>query len=444
MGLVIQYGKSKWWYGRVTVNGRYLNQNLGVEIRGQIPDTLKQQGDTAFELSRQKAQAALDKFVAEMESKQSSQELLQRIHKIRTGRRAASLMLADMFSAWKNLPRRKAPSERYVDQAESVVARFLAYLKTEYANVKEMADVQADMAEGFMKTEDRRGVSPKTYNNTLIFLRSCFQALARQSGLAENPFAGLPTQEENTVHRKPFTSEELAAVTAQAKQDKFIGPVILTGICTAMRRGDCCLLKWEGIDLKDRFMSVKTIKTGESVRIPILPLLLDTLQEAEKNRQPGAIYVFPEQATMYQINPDGITLRAKDLLAKAGFHDLEGGDTPPALGTVSQTRKKGLRRASVRDFHSLRVTWVTLALSAGVPMEIVQRVTGHRTAQIVLKHYFQPGKDDYRRTIEAKLPALMGGVSEKPLPSREQLAERLKSMSAKNWKTVRDEMLTLL
>ena len=32
---------------------------------------------------------------------------------------------------------------------------------------------------------------------------------------------------------------------------------------------------------------------------------------------------------------------------------------------------KGSRRASVRDFHSFRVTRITLALAAGVPLELV-------------------------------------------------------------------------
>jgi hypothetical protein len=38
-------------------------------------------------------------------------------------------------------------------------------------------------------------------------------------------------------------------------------------------------------------------------------------------------------------------------------------------------RANRLRRASVRDFHSFHVTWVTLAPTAGVPPEIVRKVT---------------------------------------------------------------------
>jgi hypothetical protein len=39
------------------------------------------------------------------------------------------------------------------------------------------------------------------------------------------------------------------------------------------------------------------------------------------------------------------------------------------------------------------MTWVMLALPSGVPLELVQKVTGHRTTDIVLKHYFQPGRE---------------------------------------------------
>ena len=61
----------------------------------------------------------------------------------------------------------------------------------------------------------------------------------------------------------------------------------------------------------------------------------------------------------------------------------------------------------MRDFHSLRVTWVTLALTAGVPLELVQRVTGHRTTDVVLKHYFRPGQEDFRLALEGAMPTLL-------------------------------------
>jgi len=73
------------------------------------------------------------------------------------------------------------------------------------------------------------------------------------------------------------------------------------------------------------------------------------------------------------------------------------------------SRDRGARRAADWDFHSFRVTWITLAPAAGVPLELVQRVTGHKTVEIVLKHYLRPGREDFKQRILAAMPTLLSG-----------------------------------
>jgi integrase len=305
-----------------------------------------------------------------------------------------------------------------------------------------MAEVQGAMAREFFKAEETRGISPKTYNNTLIFLRSAFENLRKEAGMPENPFDGLPTREEDTVFRKPFNAEELAAIIKAADSDPLFQPIIVTAICTAMRRGDCCLLRWTAVDLPNRFIKVKTSKTGEEVQIPIFPLLNQILAKAERTKSP---FVFPKQAALYETNPDAITARVRRVLRGAGFFDAESDDEKlVSRGEVHQERANGLRKASVRDFHSFRVSWVTLALSAGVPVEIVQKVTGHRTAGIVMKHYFQPSREEFRRTLASKLPALLSGTAEPKPIDPEELKTKLKSMASKSWESVKDELLQRL
>ena len=45
-------------------------------------------------------------------------------------------------------------------------------------------------------------------------------------------------------------------------------------------------------------------------------------------------------------------------------------------------------------------------------MELVQRVTGHKTTDVVLKHYFKPGREDFRNSIEAAMPKMLVGAGE--------------------------------
>lgn len=442
MSLEIRRGKSKWWYGRVMINGESVVKNLGVEIKGTIPPSLKQQSDLPFERSRAKAQAALEVLQRDFKKRSTAEELVQTIHEIRTGARIHSIPLQDAAARWKALPRRRPLSERYVSQAESWMTDFVDFLNTRHPAVREMADVQASMAKEHLKAVEDTGVSGKTYNNILIFLRSAFEALKDEAGIPKNPFAGIPTKEENTIFRKPFNEEELALIVEAATADPFIQPIIFTAICTAMRRGDCCLLPKSAIDLPNRFIKVKTSKTGELVQIPIFPLLRGVLEKLEPNDSP---YVFPEQAAKYQLNPDNITDRVRKVMKAAGFFDPEdsqtGEEKPAPRGEVHQERENGLRKASIRDFHSFRVTWVTLALTAGVPLEIVKKVTGHRTADIVMKHYFQPGREEFRRTLAGKLPAVIGGAPESKPIELQEIREQLEAMKPKTWKKIRAALL---
>ena len=84
----------------------------------------------------------------------------------------------------------------------------------------------------------------------------------------------------------------------------------------------------------------------------------------------------------------------------------------PAIAALTRaTRKEGQGKlsASVRDWHALRTTFVTLALSAGVPLEIVKRITGHRTADIVMTHYFRPDREQFKEALNVALPGVLTG-----------------------------------
>ncbi len=93
-----------------------------------------------------------------------------------------------------------------------------------------------------------------------------------------------------------------------------------------------------------------------------------------------------------------------------------------------------------------------MALAAGVPMELVRRVTGHKAAEVVLKNYFKPGRDDFRKVLEGAMPKLMLGEPEKPNPNK-LLAKALKVLKAlpapsqeaeKAWTQKQARLITLI
>lgn len=440
------------WYGRFEINGKRQCLNLGVKVKGTPPSSLslKDVGDMDFERSREVARAKLDSVIEEARAKQGAVRLVEKLYEIKTGEPIKTVLLENLPGEWTKIPRKRKLDERYSSQCQSTLKRFAEFVRHENGKATEVAHVTRSVAQSFLDAESKRGVTAKTWNEMLKLLRTTFKHLLPVGAI--NPFSNVPTRETETIFRKPYSPEELAAILESARADKFIHPVLITGICTAMRRGDCCLLEWTKVDLASRFISVKTAKTGQMVSIPIFPLLYDELTLRAKRRKPSEKYVFPEQALMYQENPDGITARVQKVLIAAGFQDDDelaaagaadaerrkgvrasdaGGGVTVVRGGIHVARKEGLRRASVRDFHSFRVTWVTLALTAGVPLELVQKVTGHKTTDIVLKHYFQPGREAFREALHSAMPKLLTNGEKTP---KEKLREILTKMSAKTWK----------
>jgi integrase len=442
MPLEIQRGRSQWFYGRLEVNGRSICQNLNVRIEGRVPRSLHEEGDAAFERSRARAQVALERLEAELRGKANAEELYQKILKIRTGSRMGSVLLENFVERWEKLPRKRKLADRYRLQCKSHMERLVKFLSVEFPSVREMADVQAIMAQAFMRSEEERGVAGKTYTDVLKLFRSCFRRLKREAGISENPFDGIPPKDEDTIHRMPFSEEELDAILEAAKADPFIHTLIVVAACTAMRLGDCAGIRWEEVDLAGGFVNVKTSKTGKLVTIPIFQRLREVLV-SRAVQQHG--FIFPELEKQYAVAQDVLTNRVRKVMRAVGFGDADDlEDGQESRGAFHQERVGGLRRASIRDIQSLRVTWVTLALNSGIAMDLVQKVTGHQTVAIVLKHYHKPGRDDFRRELEKKLPSALTGAASKTAMGPGEIRAKLVSMTSANWQTVRDELLNTL
>jgi integrase len=515
---------SNWWYGVFMVNGTRTIVNLGVPITGARPPKRTMLGDDEFERSRGRALEAYEIQRKKLVEDRTGEKTLQKLAEIKTGREVTFPKLADLPQLWSQIPRRKVPNVTYAGQCQIKLARFVTFVAAHQPGATEFLQVKPETARAFMASEAERGLSAKTWNDTLKLLRATFKHLHPSLTEGSNPFHGLVTKTAETVNREPFTVEELKAILEVCAEDDFIRPIIITGMCTAMRRGDCCLLKWQDVDLKEGFLTVKTAKTGETVDIPIFPKLREELEKlgAKKGKSE---FCFPEAAAMYKSNRDGITWRVKQVLARAmesmnrhsergqlsplstgeartrGWAFLDGQEPSPkttrmrqvfeayingkgisevmaatgcSRGTVSGylneieraiggsfirgnsrkadtealqvERAHGKRKASIRDFHSFRVTWITLALAAGVPLELVQRVTGHRTVAVVMKHYFRPGREDFRQALNTAMPQFL--VEEQQITGarspKEEIRRIIDRITPRTWKQDKARILQLL
>jgi len=394
--------KSKWWYGSFIVNDRRHVIRLGVKVKGTPPDSIKKTGDTAFEVSRQEAKDALNNHVEKARRQNSSESLVQDLHAIRYGTRISSYPISKLIEAWDKIPKkRQVLHPRYVVDVHATLGRFISFVQKEYPKVIEASQVSRQIAHAFLDSDAKRGekdVSEKSWNDTLKRLRATFHFLQIEYAMPGNPFDGIKSRTESNVHRRPFTSEEVTKLLKEVETDGFVRPLFVCGLGTAMRLGDCCTLRWDAVNMDgpNPSITVKTSKTGAIVRIPLYERLIEELIRAKKDSFGKSEYVWPLQAAMHQENQQGVTWRIR-----RAFKNALGKDN------LRIKRLHGLRDASVKDFHSLRTTWITEALSRGVPIETVKLISGHRTTEVVTENYFHPDQSQVRQALEAAMPRLL-------------------------------------
>ena len=70
-----------------------------------------------------------------------------------------------------------------------------------------------------------------------------------------------------------------------------------------------------------------------------------------------------------------------------------------------------------------------------------QRVTGHQTTAVVLKHYFRPGREDFRAVLAQAMPKMGQGST---TFTKEQMNELLQRMTVRTWSADRRRLLELI
>ena len=138
------------------------------------------------------------------------------------------------------------------------------------------------------------------------------------------------------------------------------------------------------LDILDRYASGQSYRDIETVTGTSRGAISDFIAEAEKL---AAIPIRPDkERTTYTM--------------RKAVEDV-----------TRQARETGNRKASIYDFHSLRTSFVTLALSAGIGVDILKALTGHATVEIVMRHYFKPKGSDFADQLAKAMPKVLTALS---------------------------------
>ena len=442
---------SQWFYGRVKLDGKYKPIPLDVEVKGTPPKHRSDEGDEAYKRSKWEAEKRLEPLLKEINGLSLPEATIaikrfgkQMIVSKKGGVQdaASGYILAKMIgSEWIKLPRKstkaklgksKNDGKTHGDQVVRKVESFVEFCRKRNPKLKYAFEITKEDAEAYIQSEWKRGLTGSSCNKNLINLRSVFGRLKTKIGYTHNPFDGIEKFPDDTINREAFTDAQIARLYEEALKDlSGVGGIILTGILTGMREGDCCLLRWEEVNLDKGAIEAtpepapakkQNMKTGEKIWIPMFPQLKNALVKLGPKRSG---YIFPEVAKLYKGKPDELSKQV------VGFIERTFADDENFARTVK--REHGLRKASIYDFPALRTTWITLAVKAGISTLLICLVTGHTDEKMILKHYAKPDEKFLQASFESKMQALSslgmttedleGDVAHQLLKLKELLAE---------------------
>ena len=181
------------------------------------------------------------------------------------------------------------------------------------------------------------------------------------SDLSRNPAIGVELPEDNAVKREVFTPAEVSILLSHA--DPEWATAIRIGYYTGQRLGDVLSLSWGQLNLAAGTVRFKQKKTSAEVLCPLHPELRDHLESiAGDNAGP----VMPSLAKLGPGGRSGSSGQFQAIMEAAGIDRgvVQGG---------------GTRKLATRSFHSLRHSFSSALMNAGVPEELRMRLTGHRS-----------------------------------------------------------------
>ena len=362
--------RSTWWC-RIQSKGVRTSFSLGIPIKGKAPSSwipsvkkwpMGDKGDKWFEESRAAAEDAYLKLRANPPQPKTVDlgEAFTKAFKAQKKHKYRIVKIKDILKHYEKTFAEAGypiPATAYANWQRNIVARFVQWWKNSGRSAKTpFFDVSAEDAQAFIAymsrtEEDGRSMTAATLGRVKSHLARTFKTFCPYN--KSNPFTMRikASTDDEVVHREPLTEEEVNLVLSTAeKTDPLMYDLIVCGLCTALRKGDICTLRWQSItdaewecngEIKKGSIRLKTRKTGEPVNIPIFPLFGIVLTKRQCENKKKSEFVFPEAALLYKNDPSALTRRIKQVFAQA-LAEKSGAYIEDAPDDTDMTPKEAL------------------------------------------------------------------------------------------------------
>jgi integrase len=209
-------------------------------------------------------------------------------------------------------------------------------------------------------------VSSGTVRRELGLLRTILRWAMREQGVSV-PSELLTLRIPSDVaprNRRLMPGELDALVGAAARsRNRWLMPLVLLAIETAMRQGELLALRWSCVDLEARTAFLPVTKNGSDRRVPLTERAVQILSTLRR-----------EGELLFPLSSKGLQIAWRRLARRAGIEDLR--------------------------FHDLRHEAISRLFEKGLNVPEVAVMSGHRDPRMLFR-YTHPRPEDIARKLAA-------------------------------------------
>lgn len=260
----------------------------------------------------------------------------------------------------------------------STIKRYTAEIRTFRAWPEcpaDLSDVTTDVIRRFIRYCQEQDWQPVTLDTRLVLAKGFIVWCLAEGLIVANPWKHIRRQRVPQNERTAYTKDEVKAIFAacESERDRLIVRMLT---CTAMRRQELCGVQIGDIDFAGQTVLLHMTKGGDERRAYLDKYLASELWRFCKSR----------------------------LTRKEAFLFVNRYEQPLTGSAIQNMCARLSKRTGIRVFaHRFRHTAITWLLEAGLSMEIVRQVSGHKTYE-VLRRYVHLQPSTVREAVEANSP----------------------------------------
>ncbi len=279
------------------------------------------------------------------------------------------------------LPQAKGPGGKKKDSWRKEQSHHNKWISPVIGN-KALKDITPSDIERVKEKMFKAGLSERSIQYCIATIRQVFnKAIFLDLFKGENPVNKVKIPSPNNKRMKFLTKDEAQTLLAQLKpkNDKVLAnnhDIALLSLHTGLRAGEIFNLKWNNLDFEQGLIHVREAK-GNKDRIAYMTKDVKEMLEARKAHKNNDL-VFPPR-----------TRKKRKGVSKDNASTHQGKDLEKKRKGVSKVFYQAVKDSGLNDninddkdkvcFHTLRHTFASWQVQAGMDLYTVQKLMGHST-----------------------------------------------------------------